>query len=130
MVSKFSTVARRGPGRQAERSRRASLIRSAGAAVILFAVGVLPGCGRGVGDVSGTVYLKDKVVTSGTVTMIAADGVPRQTEIAENGAYRIERVPAGEVKVVVVSPPIGAKKPLRPPVKRGEPDTKFDERPE
>lgn len=74
------------------------------AVLAVLATSLLPGCGPGYGDVSGKVYYKDKVVTSGFVTLIGQDGLPKQGEISEDGSYQISRVIAGEVKILVASP--------------------------
>jgi hypothetical protein len=61
------------------------------------------GCG-GSGDVSGKITCKGKPVTYGSVTIFAADGIPRYGELGEGGSYKVENVPLGEVKVAVQSP--------------------------
>jgi hypothetical protein len=92
--------------------------RRLGTALALVGLGLVPGCGPGVGDVGGKVYLKGKEVTSGFVTLIGRDGVPHAAEIAADGSYRVTRVPAGEAKVVVSSPSPDPAKGPRPPPKR------------
>jgi hypothetical protein len=78
-----------------------------GVLLTLVAIGLASGCGLspGTGDVSGKVYFKGKEVTSGFVTMVGRDGTPRNSAIAEDGSYQIAGLPAGEVKIVVTSPP-------------------------
>jgi hypothetical protein len=93
-------------------------LRRLGVALALLALGLVPGCGPGVGDVGGKVYLKGKEVTSGFVTLIGRNGVPHSSEIAADGSYRVTRVPAGEAKVVVSSPAPDPAKATRPPPKR------------
>jgi hypothetical protein len=92
--------------------------RALGAALALLGLVLVPGCGPGVGDVGGKVYLKGKEVTSGFVTLIGRDGVPHSSEIAVDGSYQVTRVPAGEAKVVVSSPVPDPAKATRPPPKR------------
>jgi hypothetical protein len=94
--------------------------RLVGAALACLTVGAPSGCGPAVGNVKGSVYYQDKIVTSGFVTLISNDGVTRNSEIAEDGSYQIAHVRPGKVKVVVSSPPVEASKgraaPKRPDV--------------
>jgi hypothetical protein len=83
-----------------------------------LALSLVPGCGPGVGDVSGKVFFKGKEVTSGFVTMVGQDGIPKNSNIAEDGSYRIAGLPVGEVKIVVRSPAVDPAKSNRPPPKR------------
>jgi hypothetical protein len=63
------------------------------------------GCaGRGVGTVSGRVTFKGKPVASGGVVMVADEGPPISATINEDGTYVCRNVPAGTVKIGVVSP--------------------------
>jgi len=77
------------------------------------------GCGANPGDVSGKVYFKGKVVTSGFVTLVGSDGAPKQSPISEDGSYKVAGVASGDAKVAVSSPNPEAKS-LRPIVKRGD----------
>jgi hypothetical protein len=90
----------------------------AAAALTLLALGLVPGCGPAVGDVRGKVFYQGKEVTSGTITMVGADGIPRNSEIAEDGSYQISKVRVGEAKVLVRSPAPDPAKSSRPPPKR------------
>jgi hypothetical protein len=83
---------------------------------------LLAGCGTKVGDVSGSVQYKGKAITSGTVTMVGKDGVPVQTEIAEDGTYKLKGVSVGEVTIAVASPPLQESKAPRK-VERKDPNT-------
>src|SRR5262245_4477953 len=74
------------------------------ASLALLALSMIPGCGAKTGDVTGKVYYKGKVVTSGFVTMVGSDGISRQTEISEDGTYKIANVPTGDAKVAISSP--------------------------
>jgi hypothetical protein len=84
---------------------RSSLGRAFGFAIYIVALGLLAGCGAGVGDVNGKVYYKGQVVTSGFVTMVGPDGIPKNSQIAEDGSYQISRVGSGEATITVTSPP-------------------------
>jgi hypothetical protein len=64
----------------------------------------LAGCGGGVGQVSGTVSFQKKPVQSGTVMIIGSDSLPYYGSINKDGAFAVEKVPAGEAKVAVNSP--------------------------
>lgn len=76
-----------------------------------FALCLVAGCGGpSVSDVTGTVQYKGKPVTSGTITMVGTDGQPRQSNIDENGSYKIKNVLTGDVKVLVSSPPFAGAK--------------------
>jgi hypothetical protein len=70
------------------------------------------GCGRPVGDVSGTVTYKGTPVVMGSVVFVGSDGVPHTGQIEPDGTYAVSDVPAGTVKIAVVSPDPG--RPLRP----------------
>jgi hypothetical protein len=94
-----------------------------GAALTFLAVGLFTGCSRPVGEVSGSVYFKEKVVTSGSVTMVGADGVPKRAEIAEDGSFVLAGVPVGEATIAVSSPPFDPKKGTREPPTRVDPET-------
>jgi hypothetical protein len=83
-----------------------------------LALGLVPGCGPGIGDVSGKVFFKGTEVTSGFVSMVGQDGIPKTSEIAEDGSYRVAGLPAGEVKIVVRSPAVDPAKNNRPTPKR------------
>jgi len=74
------------------------------AGVSCLAAAVAAGCGPGLGTVSGTVTFKEKPVTSGSVSVIASDGIQYVGEITPQGTYSIPRVPAGNAKFTVASP--------------------------
>ena len=63
---------------------------------------LLIGC-QGKGDLSGKVTYKEKPVLVGSVLAVGSDGIPKSCVI-ENGGYRIEGLPAGEIKLSVSSP--------------------------
>lgn len=74
-----------------------------GALVVLF-LAAASGCGSSVGSLSGKVTYQGKTVASGTVMVIGSDGIPRYGKIETDGAYKIDDVPPGPVKVTVNSP--------------------------
>ncbi len=89
--------------------------------LIVFACSVMSGCGKASGDLIGTVYLDEKPITSGFVTVVGADGSVQRSEIQETGSYAVKGIPAGEVTVLISSPPfddgmVGRK--LHPSVKK------------
>jgi hypothetical protein len=106
--------------------------RPLGTVLTILALSLVPGCGSGVGDVSGKVYYKGKIVTSGFVTMIGRDGIPKNSEIAEDGSYQIASVPIGEVKIAVSSPPLDPTKAKgkQPPRRPGDEGRKANPGPE
>jgi hypothetical protein len=67
--------------------------------LLLLAVG----CSKPVGTVKGTVTYKGKAVPGGYVMFIPADQTvePRSVEIAKDGSFTAEGVPAGEVTVTI-----------------------------
>jgi hypothetical protein len=100
------------------------LVRLAlGATLTVFALSLFAGCGPPVGEVRGKVYHKGKVVTSGFVTVVGIDGLPKQSEIAEDGSFRVQKVPLGEVTIVVTSPPLEKKNAPRQRPTRVDPET-------
>jgi hypothetical protein len=65
----------------------------------------LAGCSSGGrGSLAGKVTYQGKTVAYGTVMAICSDGITRSSNIAEDGTYRIEDMPAGRVMLGVVSP--------------------------
>jgi len=73
---------------------------------------LIAGCGRPVADVSGTVTYKGTLVVMGSVVFVGSDGVPHTGQIGPDGTYAVSDVPAGTVKIAVLSPDPG--RPLRP----------------
>jgi hypothetical protein len=57
------------------------------------------------GQISGKVFLDGKVVTSGTVKFVRADGHEFVAGIAPDGTYRADDVDVGPVKICVLSRP-------------------------
>jgi hypothetical protein len=59
------------------------------------------GCGEPVGSVSGKVLYNGAAVKAGSVGFVDAQGKGYSSPIAEDGTYKIDKVPAGPVKVTV-----------------------------
>src|SRR4051812_30756506 len=74
-----------------------------GVSMVLLAFSLATGCGPATGNVAGKVYYNDKVVTSGFVTLVGTDGIPKNCPIGEDGSYKIDGVVAGEAKVAIRS---------------------------
>jgi len=72
-------------------------------AVSFFMIGFC-GCSGGVGNLVGKVTYKGKTVASGAVIAVGPDGVARYAKIEQDGSYRIDAIPVGEVKLAVNSP--------------------------
>jgi hypothetical protein len=79
--------------------------------LLLLGLTALSGCAKSTGDVSGTVTFKGQPVTAGGITFYGAGGWAGSSNISPEGAYRIDKVPVGEVKVAVVSSQPKAGKP-------------------
>jgi hypothetical protein len=76
-------------------------------AKLMIAIALLAsaGCaGRNVGSVSGRVTFQGKPVVSGSVVMAPQQGPPVTSNINDDGTYTCNNVPAGPVKIGVVSP--------------------------
>ncbi|HZY87943.1 MAG TPA: hypothetical protein VFE78_24120 [Gemmataceae bacterium] len=74
--------------------------RLAGAALALVLSASAVGCGGGRGEVRGTVRYRGRPLTSGTVQLLGADGVPYAATIGADGSY-VVRAPVGAAKVIV-----------------------------
>jgi hypothetical protein len=80
--------------------------RAAGLPLLAIALVGLAGCqsGSDTGTVTGKVTLDGQPVASGIVTVLAkCGGTPVTAIISPDGTYRVEKVPAGEILVGVVS---------------------------
>lgn len=63
---------------------------------------IIAGCGgSSVGTVSGTVSYKKQLLKGGNVSIIPKAGEPRSSSIAEDGSYKISKVPIGPAKITV-----------------------------
>lgn len=72
--------------------------------VLVFA-SLSMGCGSR-GTVSGKVYYRGKLLTTGTVTFVPQAGGEvgaRTARISADGSYRVDKVPVGPVKIAVIS---------------------------
>ncbi len=69
-------------------------------ALLLLTCAALSGCGRGQGEVSGTVRCDGKPLPFGTIQFLGADGVPRAGQIQADGTFTVQ-LPAGQAKVIV-----------------------------
>src|SRR5262245_13565118 len=83
---------------------RRSVFRLVPACACALGLLALAGCGSGKGTVSGTVAYNGKKLTSGTVSVIASDGIQYAAQITTDGKYSIPNVPSGPVKITVSSP--------------------------
>jgi hypothetical protein len=70
----------------------------------LFAL-VVAGCGKRMGEVSGTVKYRGQVLPSGNVTFFGADKQIVGSSSITDGKYKVPQVPPGEVKITVTTPP-------------------------
>jgi|SRR5579884_1049391 len=72
-------------------------------AVLLAMVVFLGGCSGRSTVVSGMVRYKGELLTTGEVSLIAADGTSRSGLIGADGCYQIRDAPLGPVTVVVIA---------------------------
>jgi hypothetical protein len=64
----------------------------------------LAGCSAAKGSLSGEVTYQGMPVVYGTVTAVGGDGITHSANIEPDGTYRLNNLPAGEVKLAVISP--------------------------
>ena len=84
-----------------------------GLSVLILALCTL-GCGSPIGTITGTVYYKNVPLKGGNVTFVSSDKTKSLiSPIAEDGSYRIEKVPLGVVKVLVETKSLAQKSTLR-----------------
>jgi len=76
--------------------------RAAFLALLVFA---LAGCSRPKGTVTGKVSYNGEAVPSGTVAFYGKDDEVSSAPIGPDGTYEATKVPLGEVKVTVTTPP-------------------------
>jgi hypothetical protein len=70
--------------------------------LLVLALGCKPRFPTEFGDISGKVYFKDEILPGGTITFVTEEGgFSNSGTIAPDGTYHVEKVPAGEVKVMV-----------------------------
>jgi hypothetical protein len=81
------------------------------------------GCGSGTGTVAGKVYYKDQIVPGGTVVFTNTDGKgSRTSRIGADGSYKIEDMPAGNVKIAIETESIKPAAPSGQAPGRGAPN--------
>ena len=81
------------------------------------------GCSfSGKGTVSGKVYYKKTLLKGGNVTFFSTEGKPSlSTSIAEDGSYKLEKVPTGEVTICVETKSLKLQPGATPPPKYSAP---------
>lgn len=72
---------------------------------LVVLVFLLAGCNRPKGIVTGKVTYNGEVVPSGTVAFYGKDDEVSSAPIGPDGTYEATKVPLGEVKVSVTTPP-------------------------
>ncbi len=78
--------------------------RLVAAFVLLDLLSLLAGCGRGWGQVSGTVRYKGQALPNGTITFYDEANQPVSSPIDADGKYAVDKVAAGKVKITVTAP--------------------------
>jgi hypothetical protein len=81
------------------------------------------GCGRGRGDLQGTVTFQNKPVRFGSVQVLGSDGITKAGSINDDGTYVVEDILAGPIKIAVHSPDPGQ---IHVATRKGEPPPKAD----
>lgn len=94
------------------------LTKWVGFAVLVSAMGTA-GCGSSTGTVSGKVSYKNTMLKGGNVSFISIDKkFNKLAEIQEDGSYKVEKVPVGEMIICVDTSslrPTGVKMPKYAP---------------
>jgi hypothetical protein len=72
-------------------------------AIGLLFLAALAGCGSKLSTVSGKITYRDKPVTRGQISFIAADGQSASTTLDADGGYTVAQVPRGELTVIISS---------------------------
>jgi len=75
------------------------------ATLLVLLVVALAGCSRPKGIVAGKVSYNGEAVPSGTVSFYGKDDEVSSAPIGPDGTYEATKVPLGEVKVTVTTPP-------------------------
>jgi hypothetical protein len=75
------------------------------ATLLVLLVVALAGCSRPKGTVTGKVSFNGEAVPSGTVSFYGKDDEVSSAPIGPDGAYEATKVPLGEVRVTVTTPP-------------------------
>jgi len=69
--------------------------------LVLGACAFVAGCGKGTGDINGTVTYKGTPLKFGTVSVIDSEEKSQAGEIQPDGTYSIKKVALGPAKVTV-----------------------------
>lgn len=70
--------------------------------LLVLALGASAGCGNRTGTVTGKITYNNAPVKGGHLTFLHQEGKRSvSVQIAEDGTYTIDRIPVGEVKIVV-----------------------------
>jgi hypothetical protein len=78
--------------------------RLTGWLILGSSLSLLAGCGRGWGEVSGTVRYKGQALPQGTITFYDEANQVVSSPIAADGAYKAAKIAAGKVKITVSAP--------------------------
>ncbi len=78
--------------------------RAASAVLVLILAGLTVGCGRGIGNIKGTVSFQGKPLPAGTISFYDSDNGVQNGEIKSDGSYEVKGVLAGEAKIAVRVP--------------------------
>lgn len=77
---------------------------------------IVAGCGTKKTDVHGKVFLAEKNLAVGGVTIVTADSMSHAGKINDDGSFTVKAVPVGEAKIIVVS----VNPALKPVIGRGK----------
>lgn len=80
------------------------MVRLAGGLVLLALLPLVAGCGRGWGQISGTVRYKGKPLPMGTITFYDEVNRAEFSLIDSDGKYTVNKVAAGKAKITVTAP--------------------------
>jgi hypothetical protein len=80
------------------------MIRRASGLVLLGLLPLLAGCGRGWGEVSGTVRYQGKPLSMAAITFYDEVNGVKPCTLDDDGKYTVSKVAAGKVKIAVVLP--------------------------
>lgn len=98
----------------AEKKEAGAILKPSSLLLFVSLLGLLAaGCGKGTGDVSGSVTYNGKPVVVGNVMMVGDDGRPHHGKLQPDGTFTVKNVPVGTAMVSVSSP--YRKLPPRPP---------------
>jgi hypothetical protein len=78
--------------------------RFTGWLVLLVLLQLVAGCGRGWGEISGTVRYQGKPLPKGSITFYEEANQAVTSPIDADGKYTVPKVAAGKVKVTVTMP--------------------------